>query len=72
MPVPRGDDRRARRRRFADEPIDRGDDFIGAGDRQASAGAEVALDIQDEQGVVWTKPHHPSFLDEPAGRSKAL
>jgi hypothetical protein len=37
----------------AGKGVDQRDHFIAAGDGQRAAGAEIGLDIHDQQGGVW-------------------
>jgi hypothetical protein len=51
VPVARGEDGQALLAEQFDQVVDRGDDFVPAGDAEGAAGEEIDLHVDDQEGV---------------------
>src|SRR5262245_14503431 len=71
MPVPRRQNKRAVPRHRTRDTIDDRNDRAPPGNRQRAAGAEIVLDIAEEQGVEPRVVHPPSLASSEAAGSSA-
>ena len=62
MPVPRRQDREAAADEEPDRPVHAGDDGVAVPDRQAAPGAEIVLEVDDQEGGLprHVRPREPA------------